>query len=46
MAAKELPRIYSEGVSKIKSKRLKKLVGTNLANMFVDSGASYNHDKL
>ena len=46
MAAKELPKVYNKGVSKIKSKKLKKLAGSHFANMLVDCGASYIHDKL
>ena len=46
MAAEELPKHYSKGVSKVKNKRLKKLVGFNFANMLIDSGASYIHEKL
>ena len=33
-------------MSKIKNKILKKLAGSNFANMLVDSGPSYLNDKL
>lgn len=46
MTAKELPKVYSKGVSKIKNKRRKKQAGFDNANMLVDSRASYVHDKL
>ena len=44
MAAKKVPKVYDKGVSK--NKRLKKLAGSNFANMLVDSRASYIHDQL
>ena len=32
MAAEELPKLYSKGVSKVKIERLKKLAGCNFPN--------------
>ena len=46
IVAKEVRKLYSKGASKIKNKRLKKLAGSNFANMLADSGVSYIHDKL
>ena len=46
MAAKELPKVYSKGASKTKNRRLKNRGNSNFANILVDSGASYIHDKL
>ena len=46
MALKEIPNLYNKGASKIKNKNLRALANSNLANMLVDSGAPFVHDKL
>ena len=41
MALNELPNLYSKGTSKIKNKKIKKLLQSDLANTLVDMGTEY-----
>ena len=46
MALNELPNLHGKGTSKIKNKKIKKLLQSDLANSFVDTGAEYGRQKL
>ena len=41
-----LPDLYSKGTSKIKNKKLKKILQSDMANLFVDMGVSYGWQRL
>ena len=46
MALNELPNLYEKGTNKIKDKKIKKLLQSDLANSLVDTGAEYSRQKL
>ena len=46
MALNELPNLYEKGTSKIKNKKIKELLQSDLANSLVDMGAEYSRKKL
>ena len=41
MTLNELPNLYNKGTNKIKNKKFKKLLQSDLANMLVDIGTEY-----
>ena len=41
MALNELPNLYNKGTNKIKNKKIKKLLRSDLANTLVDMGTEY-----
>ena len=46
MALNELPNLYNKGTSKIKNKKIKNLLQSDLANRLVDMGTEYGREKL
>ena len=46
MALNELPNLCNKGTSKIKNKKIKKLLQSDLANMLVGMGTEYVRQKL
>ena len=42
----ELPKLYRKGTSKIKNKKLKRILQSDVANSLVDIGAEYSQQKL
>ena len=42
----ELPKLYRKGTSKIKNKKLKRILQSDVANSLVDIGAEYSEQKL
>ena len=46
MALNELPNLYNKSTSKIKSKKIKKLLQSDLANTLVDMGTEDGRQKL
>ena len=42
----ELPKLYSKGTRKIKNKKLKRIVQSDVANSLVDMSAEYGQQKL
>ena len=46
MALNELPNLHGKGTSKIKNKKIKKLLQSDLTNSLVDMGAEYGQQKL
>ena len=46
MALNELPNLYNKGTNKIKNKKIKKLLQSDLANTLVDMGTEYGQQKL
>ena len=41
MALSELPSLYNKGTNKIKNKKIRKILQSDLANTLVDMGAEY-----
>ena len=46
MALNELPNPYNKGTNKIKNKKIKKLLQSDLSNLLVDMGTEYGQQKL
>ena len=46
MALKELPNVSSKATSKIKNKKKRNVLRSDLANSLVDAGATYGQSKL
>ena len=46
MALNELPYLYNKGKSKIKNKKIKKILQSDLANTLMDMGTEYGRQKL
>ena len=46
MTLNELPNPYIKGANKIKKKKMKKILQSDLANMLVDMGAEDGRQKL
>ena len=46
MALNELPNLYSKGVNKIRNKKIRKILQSDLVNTLVDMGAEYGWQKL
>ena len=46
MALRELPNLYNKGTNKIKNKKIKKILQSDLKITLVNMGAEYRRQKL
>ena len=46
MGLDELPNLYGKGANKIKNKKIRKILQSDLANTLVDMGTEYGRQKL